>query len=178
MRKLQIGIMGSAADLGYTDRVAELATELGKAVAQSGHMLVFGAEKDVDSLSTIAARAARKIGGLTIGVTYGKTMDVFGEAPDIVIATGLERGGGREFSLVLSCDGIITIGGGSGTLTEMLVAYQANIPIVAIENTGGWSEKLLDQYLDGRQRRSVIRAQTATAAVTQLVDVIRRERMQ
>ncbi len=176
MRKLQIGVMGSAADLGYADAVSDIARQLGAEIAKAGAALVFGAEKDVDSLSTVAARAARQHNGLTIGVTYGKDMKVFGEQPDIVIATGLERGGGREFSLVLSCDGIITLGGGSGTLTEMLVAYQANIPIIAIENSGGWSTRLLGQYLDGRQRRIVLPAADASDAVKNLLHVIQTER--
>jgi uncharacterized protein (TIGR00725 family) len=172
MRKLQIGVMGSAADLGYSEQLAALAQQLGAAIAQENAALVFGAEKDVDSLSTIAARAARQQGGLTVGITYGKGMDVFGEQPDIVIASGLERGGGREFALVLSCDAIITLGGGSGTLTEMLVAYQADIPIVALQDTGGWSEKLQDQYMDGRQRRRVVSASTPQDALRSVFDQI------
>ena len=172
MRRIQIGVMGSAADLGYSEKVSELATQVGKEIALRQCALVFGAEKDVSSLSTIAAIAARKEGGLTVGITYNKGMTVFSEQPDIVISTGLERGGGREFSLVLSCDGIITIGGGSGTLTEMLVAYQANIPIVALEGSGGWSEKLLGQYLDERKRVKVIPASTAQDAVDAILSLI------
>ena len=174
MRKIQIGIMGSAADLGYSEKVSAMACELGKELAARECALIFGAEKDVNSLSTIAAKAARQAGGLTIGITYGKGMDVFGEQPDIVIATGLERGGGREFSLVLSCDGIITIGGGSGTLTEMLVAYQANIPIIAMEDSGGWSEELIDKYLDGRKRLKIIKASTAFGAVEGILSLIKK----
>lgn len=172
MRKLQIGVMGSAADLGYGVQLAALAAEIGTIIAKTGAALVFGAEKDVDSLSTIAARAARQHGGLTVGITYGKGKAVFGEQPDIVISTGLERGGGREFSLVLSCDGIICLGGGSGTLTEMLVAYQADLPIVAVTGTGGWADRLQDQFLDARNRRRVLPARTTQDAVSLLIDEI------
>ena len=167
-RKYQIGVMGSAADLGYTETVKNIAEEVGREIARSGHIQVFGAEKDVNSLSTVASRAARAAGGLTVGITYGKGMEVF-DQPDITIVTGLERGGGREFSLVLSCDAIITIGGGSGTLTEMVVAYQANIPIVAVANTGGWSQKLLGQYIDARERLLVHEAFDAQDAVASVL---------
>jgi uncharacterized protein (TIGR00725 family) len=88
------------------------------------------------------------------------------EQPDITIATGLERGGGREFGLILSCDAIITIGGGSGTLTEMAIAYQANIPIIAMKTTGGWSDKLAGEYIDDRKRSLVLAAETPADAVT------------
>ena len=50
MRKLQIGVMGSAADLKYTKEVEKIAERLGELVAQAGATLVFGAEKDSDSL--------------------------------------------------------------------------------------------------------------------------------
>lgn len=166
MRKLQIGVMGSAADLAYDKKVQEIAEEVGKLVAQSGAVLVFGAEKDCDSLSTAACRGAKAAGGLTVGVTYGKGKDIWEpEAADIVIASGLERGGGRETTLVLSCDVIIAISGGSGTLTELAVAYQADIPMVAVTGAGGWSDKLAGEYLDGRKRRVIYAAATPSEAV-------------
>ncbi len=168
-RKLQIGVMGSASDLEYSEEVARLAEEVGKEVALAGCVLVFGAEKDYDSLSTAAGRGARSVGGLTAGVTYGKGIDVFEQA-DVIITCGAERGGPRESALVLSCDAIICISGGSGTLTEMLVAYQANIPIVALVGTGGWSDKMAGSYFDKRERVKVEPAATAKEAV----DIARR----
>ena len=109
-------------------------------------------KKDVDSLSTAACRGAKKHGGLTVGITYGKGKDIMEKEADIIIPCGLERGGGRELVLVLSCDAIITISGGSGTLTETAIAYQADIPMIALKGFGGWSDKLADTYLDGRER--------------------------
>ena len=158
MRKIQIGVMGSCADLKYSKKIEKLAEEVGYWVAKKKATLIFGAEKDFDSLSTAACRGAKKAGGLTIGVTYGKGLDVVEKNVDVVIASGLERGGGRELTLVLSCDAIITISGGSGTLTEIAIAYQANIPVVVLKGTGGWSDKLAGEYLDGRER---IKAETA-----------------
>lgn len=165
MRKLQIGVMGSAADLKYTKDLEQLAEDIGAEVAKMGNILVFGAEKDYDSLSTAACRGARKFNGLTIGVTYGKGKGIYDRDADIIISSGAERGGPRESVLVMSCDAVIAISGGSGTLTELAVAYQADIPMVAMRKTGGWAEKLADQYFDGRQRRKVLGADTAEEAV-------------
>ncbi|MBI2462844.1 MAG: LOG family protein [Candidatus Spechtbacteria bacterium] len=172
-RKLQIGVMGSAADLAYSDNIAKLAEQIGKYVALAGAVLMFGAEKDYDSLSTAACRGAKKVGGLTIGVTYGKGLDDVYEKEnaDIIIASGMERGGGRELALVLSCDAIICISGGSGTLTEIAIAYQANIPIVVLRDTGGWSEKLADQYLDARKRVQIEAVKTAKEAVLKAIEL-------
>jgi len=164
-RKLQIGVMGSAADLQYTEQTAQLAREVGYELAQAGAAVLFGAEKDYDSLSTAAARGAKEAGGMTVGITYGKGLTTFEKNTDIVIATGMERGGGREMALVLSCDAVIIIGGGSGTLTEAAIAYQDNIPIVALTGSGGWADKLSKSYLDGRQRVQVKAAATPKQAV-------------
>lgn len=54
MKKLQIGIMGSAKDLNYSDEALIFAKELGKEIAKSGNILVYGAEKEYTSLSTNA----------------------------------------------------------------------------------------------------------------------------
>jgi len=165
-RKIQIGVMGSAADLKYSKKFEKLAEEIGYWVAKKGAALIFGAEKDYDSLSTAACRGAKKARGLTIGVTYGKGFDVYEKKNvDVVIASGLERGGGREFTLVLSCDAIIALNGGSGTLTEIAIAYQANIPIVTLQNTGGWSEKLGGQFLDTRNRIKIETSENPKLAV-------------
>ena len=143
VRKIQIGVMGSAADLGYSEAVARLAEEIGREVALAGCTLVFGAEKDCDSLSSAAGRGARSVGGLTVGVTYGKGLAVYDDA-----------------------DVIIAISGGSGTLTEMVVAYQASIPVIGLCGCGGWSEKLAGTAFDARRPYLAVKpAATAKQAV-------------
>ena len=166
LRKPQIGVMGSCSDLNYSEEVENLAEETGFRIAKAGGTLLFGAEKDFDSLSTAACRGAKRAGGITVGVTYGKGLnDVVADCADIIISSGMERGGGREFVLVSSCDALITISGGSGTLNEMVVAYQQNIPIVGLVGTGGWTDKMADQYFDGRNRLKVKAAKTPKLAV-------------
>jgi hypothetical protein len=173
-RKLQIGVMGSAADTSYSDIVQNIAEEVGRRVAESGNITVYGAEKDCDSLSTAAARGAKKANGLTIGITYGKGKDIWDKDgnTDVIICSGMKRGGGREFVLVNSCDGVIVVSGGSGSLNEMVVAYQLNIPIVVVKNTGGWSDKLAGEYIDSRKRMKVEPAENAEEAVAKLIEII------
>jgi len=174
-RKLQIGVMGSCIDLSYSKETEEAAEVLGQLIAQSGNILLFGAEKDMSSLSQAACRGAREAGGLTVGITYGKSFEVV-EEPDIVIPTGLERGGGREFVLALSCDAIISISCGSGTLNELAVAYQAGIPIVGLTGFGGWTDKLAGQYFDERKRLPIVEAKTPREAVTKAISLARERR--
>jgi uncharacterized protein (TIGR00725 family) len=171
-RKIQIGVMGSTADLKYSKEFEKAAEEIGFWIAKNEATLIFGAEKDYDSLSTSACRGAKKANGITVGVTYGKGLDIFEKNNvDVVIATGLERGGGREMALVLSCDVIIAISGGSGTLTEIAIAYQANIPVVVLSGFGGWSEKLVGEYLDDRKRIKIEVETSPQKAVEKAIDL-------
>lgn len=173
--RYQIGVMGSAADLKYSKKIEAIALTVGRLIAEAGHIVVYGAEKDYDSLSTAAARGAKSAGGLTVGVTYGRGREIWDKEgnTDVVIVTGMERGGGREFVLVNSCDAIITISGGSGTLTEIAIAYQANIPITVITSASGWSKKLANQYLDERKRIRAVAALTPEAAVKKTLAMLK-----
>lgn len=178
MRKqktIQIGVMGSSADLGYSTKLEKLAEDVGFYIAKSKAVLMFGAEKDGDSLSSAACRGAKKAGGLTVGITYEKGKDIFEKNCDVVIASGLVRGGGRETPLVLSCDAIIALGGGSGTLTEIAIAYQANIPVIVLDKSGGWSDKLANSFLDDRKRVCIQSAANPQTAVQCALDAIQRK---
>lgn len=170
MKKLQIGIMGSAADLEYSNESLKFAKNLGKLIAESGNILVYGAEKEYTSLSTEAAKIASENGAITVGVAGGKDKNIYGDfRPTVLINSGLEIGGGREFSLVLSCDVIIAISGGSGTLTEIAIAYQAGIPIIVVDKFGGWANKLSNEFLDGRKRIKCISVKKEKDAVEKAI---------
>ena len=170
MKQLQIGIMGSAADLNYGNDAENFAKELGRLIAESDNILVYGAEKEYSSLSTNAAIEASKYNGITVGITGTKSKIIWGDfKPTVLIPCGLEIGGGREFTLVLTCDVIIAIGGGSGTLTEMAIAYQAGIPIIVIDKFDGWAKKLSNKFIDDRQRLKCLKASTPQEALTKAI---------
>ena len=73
----------------------------------------------------------------------------------------------------MSCDTIIALNGGSGTLTEIAIAYQANIPVVVLESTGGWSEKLGGQFLDARNRMKIEVAKNPKSAVELAIKLVK-----
>lgn len=166
--------MGSTADLRYEAKLERIAEEVGRHIAESGNILFYGAEKDYDSLSTAAARGAKQGGGLTVGITYGTGKDIWDRegVTDVVIPVGLARGGGREFVLVSGCDGIIALSGGSGTMTEMLVAYQLDIPVVVVSGTGGWADEMAGRYFDARNRLAAVPARDAESAVLKIISLM------
>src|SRR3972149_5756386 len=169
MPRLSIGVFGSDADLEYGKEVERLAEEVGKLIAERECALLYGVEKDRDSLPTIAARSAKKHGGLVVAFTYGKGLDVYDKSADIIIPTGMIRGGGREFSLALSCHSAITIAGGAGTLAEIAFCYMADIPVVSLVGTGGVTDDLAGKYLDQRTKATIYGAHTPEEAVDKAV---------
>ena len=165
MKKLQIGIIGSMADMKIQNRIKHLARDIGKEIARNNAVLVFGLEGDFESLSSIAAHNAEIAGGQTLAFVHGCKREHVSDFASLQVVTGQERGGGREFSFILSCDAIICINGGSGTLMEIAMAYQAGIPIVALKGSLGWSDKLIDSFLDERKREKICSADTAENSV-------------
>lgn len=177
MKTLQIGIMGSASDLKYSIDALNFAKELGTIIGKSGNILVYGAEEEYSSLSTNAAIMASSVGGITVGIKGGKDKKIYGDfRPTVLIPSGLMVGGGREFTLVLSCDVIIAIGGGSGTLNEIAVAYQANIPIVVVNKFTGWAKRLSNKYLDERKRLKCVSVTSPEEAYLKAIKLVEERR--
>jgi hypothetical protein len=66
-----------------------------------------------------------------------------------------DLGSMRNHLVIRSADLVIAISGGSGTLSEMAIAWQEGKPIAALATSGGWSEKLAGQTLDHRRTDSI-----------------------
>lgn len=160
-RRIQIALIGSYSDLKYSNLLSVMAEKVGEKIAEAGAILVTGGERG-GGLPEAATRGAKKAGGMVLGIVRDKKNAL--DTNDIIVQT---KGapGLREYVLMLSADAVIAINGGSGTLNEITVAYQSNIPVVVIKNSGGWSEKLANTYLDPRKRYRFITARSAEQAV-------------
>jgi hypothetical protein len=108
-----------------------LAFEVGQGVAKRGAVLICGG---MTGVMEHAARGARSAGGLTIGLLPTDNVDDANAYIDVAIATGL--GHGRNAILALTADGVIAIGGGLGTLSEIALALRNRRPIIGIKT---WS---------------------------------------
>jgi len=78
----------------------------------------------------------------------------------------------RDFLNALSADGVIVVGGGSGTLSEVCAAYMHKKPMVAIRNIGGSVEPYIDGFLDHRENIKIIGADTPKDAVKKILELI------
>ena len=69
-------------------------------------------------------------------------------------------------------NGVIVIGGGAGTLSEICAAYIYKKPIVALKNSGGTATKYADEYIDHRKNVKIIGVETPQQAVKYILEQI------
>ncbi len=108
--------------------LADLAFELGRGIAERKAVLICGG---LTGVMEHAARGARSAGGLTIGLLPGEDPNEANEYIDVAIATGL--GHARNAVLARTADGVIALGGGLGTLSEIALALRNGRPTIGIQ---------------------------------------------
>lgn len=164
-RRLQIGVIGSEV---CTARAEMVAAEVGREIARRGHITLTGG---LGGVMAAAARGAAEAGGLAIGILPGLQRSLGNPFNHVNIATGL--GKARNAIVAQSVDGLIVIQGGTGTLSEMCMAYETT-PIVAMHSTGGVAAKFAGEYLDSREIRRIMTADSAEDAIRTLLDLVER----
>ena len=108
--------------------LADLAFELGHGIAERGAILICGG---LTGVMEHAARGARAAGGLTVGLLPGDEPDDANAYIDLAIATGL--GHARNAVLARTADGVVALGGGLGTLSEIALALRNGRPTIGIQ---------------------------------------------
>ncbi|NNL57999.1 MAG: TIGR00725 family protein [Nitrosopumilus sp.] len=166
VKKRQILVIGHNTN-GCTPKHEKIAYDVGLEIAKSNSVLICGG---LGGVMTAAAHGASDGGGLTIGIIPQNDPSMANEFCDIVIPTGM--GLARDFLNALSADGVIIIGGGSGTLSETTAAYMYKKPLVAIRNLGGPVAPFIDGYIDQRENVKIIGVDTAQEAVSKILELI------
>jgi uncharacterized protein (TIGR00725 family) len=152
-RPLTIAVSGTGGEVA--DELLELAREVGALLARDGVLVVTGG---LDGIMAAAAQGAREAGGQVVGLLPGDRSDGGNEHLSVALATGL--GQMRNALLVNAADGLISVGGSWGTLSEIALATRAGKPVVCLR---GWT--VTDA--DGRPLPLVV-ADTAAEAVAVL----------
>lgn len=113
------------------DAIVRLAEDAGLHVAKAGAILVTGGG---GGAMEAACRGAKEAGGRTLGILPGSSRAGANVYLDMSIPTGM--GEMRNALVVRSADGLIAVGGGYGTLSEIALALKLGKPLVGIRT---WS---------------------------------------
>ena len=165
-KKIQILVIGHNEN-GSTPQVEKIAYETGLEIAKSGAVLITGG---LGGVMRAACHGAKDGGGLTVGIIPQNDPSFANEYCDVVIPSGI--GLARDFLNALSGDGVIIVGGGSGTLSETCAAYMYKKPIAAIKNSGGIADRFADQYLDHRENVKIVGVNSPKEAVKYILENI------
>ena len=165
-KKRQILVIGHNTN-GCTPEHEKVAYDVGFEIAKSNSVLLTGG---LGGVMAAASHGAKDAGGLTLGIIPQDDATLANEFCDIVIPTGM--GLTRDFLNALSADGIIIVGGGSGTLSEVCAAYMHKKPMVAIRNLNGPVAQYIDGYIDHRKNVKIIGVDNAKESVQKILELI------
>ncbi|OGO22141.1 MAG: TIGR00725 family protein [Chloroflexi bacterium RBG_16_50_9] len=155
-RKIFITVIGGSE---CSPQIALMAEEVGREIARHGAILVCGG---LGGVMEAACKGACAEGGLTVGVLPGESRRTANPYVQIPIVTGI--GYARNVAVVKSGQVVIAIDGSYGTLSEIGHALQSGIPVIGL-NT--WSLQS-----DGKEDRSIIRAENPKDAVKKALEVL------
>ncbi|MBN2344026.1 MAG: TIGR00725 family protein [Deltaproteobacteria bacterium] len=160
----KIAVIGAG---NAAENILEIAHSVGSAIAEQSYHLVCGGKAGVMEAACRGFRFARNELNtnrvVAIGVLPEETADFVNEFVDIAIPTGM--GVARNVLITRMADGIIAVGGGSGTLSEIALGWQLGKPIAALAHSGGWSEQLAGTSIDDSLRDPVYAAENAADAM-------------
>ena len=167
-RRLTVSVIGAT---DVDEPVVALARELGREIAERGWNLACGGGEGVmEAVCRGFSESAAESKGVTIGILPSDEADWANAYVDVAVPTGL--GWARNTVLVRMADAVVSVAGGSGTLSELAFAWQMNKPIVALSESGGWSAELAGRALDNRLRPPVFAAGSLNEALTQLDELL------
>ena len=165
-KKHQILVIGNNTN-GCTPKHEKIAYEVGVEIAKSDSILITGG---LGGVMAAASHGAHDANGLTVGIIPQDDAAMANEFCDIVIPTGM--GLARDFVNALTADGVIIVGGGSGTLSEVCAAYMYKKPMVAIRNIKSSIEPYIDGFLDHRENIKIIGVDTPQDAVKKILELL------
>jgi uncharacterized protein (TIGR00725 family) len=110
-----------------TGELSWLAEEVGALLAEAGAVVVTGG---LGGVMEAASRGAKSRRGQTLGLLPGDDRSAANGWVDVAVATGM--GEMRNALIVRSADGVVAVGGGPGTLSELGFALKTGKPVVGL----------------------------------------------
>jgi len=124
--RLYVGVVGPGEATAEEARAAEA---IGRGLAQGGAIVVTGGHGGV---MAAASRGAAEAGGIAVGILPGSNRSGANQWASITIPTGL--GELRNGLIARACRGMIAIGGGYGTLSEVAFMLRLGRPVCAVSS--------------------------------------------
>lgn len=157
---MKVSIYGSAGD--DSDKVAvEYAREIGKLLAEHGHIVITGASPGVPFEAALAAfNAGGQVVGYSPATNQNEHETKFNDPigcftklifipPDYQYANSrVACYKYRNISTIMNCDKVIIIGGRYGTLDEFIQAYEFGKEIGVLKNTKGAAEIIATDVME------------------------------
>ena len=147
-RRMTAAVIGAAR---CGDDELQLAEALGEALVDEGFRLITGGLGGVMRAASCGARRARSHRpGDVIGILPTYDPDDANEYVEVTICTGMSHA--RNVIVVASADVVFAIGGRSGTLSEMALAWKLEKPIIAVGDPHGWAGRVAGSAIDDRRQ--------------------------
>ena len=149
MRKIQIGVIG---DSQCSDKVSNLAYQVGKSIASNNTTLICGGRGGV---MLGASKGCKENNGLVVGILPGFNEQESEANPYLDVSIPTNLGWTRNSLVAMASDGLIVIGGKSGTLSEISFGWMYDKPIVSLNHPdipeSSWGRKFAGLALDDRR---------------------------
>lgn len=143
----------------HTEENMEAARAVGELVAGRGAIVICGG---LSGVMNAVAEGVCKVGGTCIGLLPDNNR--LGASIHLTAALPTGMGEGRNVLVIKSADGVIAIGGGYGTLSEIALAMKMEKPVVGL-NT--WTA-----YNNDGERTDMVYTQTPREAVEMLFSLL------
>ena len=161
-RRPIMAIIGRGSDCSPEQLIQ--AEAIGEKAIDAGFRIVTGGLEGVMSAACRGAhRSSSYRDGDTIGILPGTSSTDANPWTDIALPTGI--GVARNVLVVRVAQVVVAIGGGAGTLSEMAMAWQLDIPIIAIAKSDGWAQAFAGQALDNRRSDVIHQAASPAEAI-------------
>jgi len=139
----------------------KLAYEIGRSIAKKGGVLLCGGK--AEGVMGAAAKGASEQGGIAVGILPESDKSKTSKFLTVPILTGM--GFARNQILGFSCDAMIVVGGGVGTLTEVAYAYACKKPIIYLKPVNGLLKQFSGKYMDEKKAVKILEANGPEEAV-------------
>ena len=120
-----IGVIGAGS---CSEDMEKLAVEVGREIARYNAVLVCGG---LEGVMAAAARGAKELGGHTVGILPGPSIDGANAYIDFPIATAM--GHARNVIIANTAQVLIAVAGSYGTLSEMALALKIGKEVIALQ---------------------------------------------